>query len=68
MTDRVDFDDNGTLDEIVSTAGAHLENMGGGNWFLIFYHADGTETAVWFSSRSLKKPHWEKREPREKRG
>lgn len=64
VTDRVDFTDKGTLDEVVSSAGAHLEHMGGNRWFLIFQHADGTETAFWFGSKDLKKPFWETRQPR----
>lgn len=60
MTDRVDFI-KGKLDEIVSTAGAHLEYMGGGRWFLAFYHEDGTSTALWFSSKDLREPFWETR-------
>ena len=64
MIDRVDFEPNGKLDEIVSTAGAHLEHMGSGQWFLSFQHADGTETALWFTSKDLRKPHWETREKR----
>lgn len=63
MQDRVDFE-NGTLDEIVSTKGAHLESMGGNDWFLAFYHEDGTSTALWFSSKDLRKPHWETRPAR----
>lgn len=63
IQDRVDFVD-GRLDEIVSARGAHLEHMDKNRWFLIFYHADGTETAIWFSSKDLKKPFWETREPR----
>lgn len=65
MVDRVDFTEKGTLDEIVSTRGAHIECMGGANWFLEFQHEDGTSTALWFTSRSLCKPFWEKRGPRE---
>lgn len=61
MVDRVDFTEKGTLDEIVATNGAHLEHMGGANWFLEFQHADGTSTALWFTSRSLLKPFMEKR-------
>lgn len=60
--DRVDFED-GELDEIVSTKGAHLENLGDDQWFLIFYHADGTQTALWFESADLNKPNWETRRP-----
>jgi len=65
IVDRVDFVD-GRLDEIVSSRGAHLERMDKNRWFLIFYHDDGTETAIWFSSKDLKKPFWETREPRPK--
>lgn len=61
---RVTFNDDDTLDEVCSTRGAHLEHMGGGHWFLIFHHADGTETAIWFKSKDLRKPYWETREPR----
>jgi hypothetical protein len=63
MSDRVDFNEDGTLDEVVSTRGAHLECMGGKRWFLIFYHEDGTESAFWFDSKDLKRPFWEKRGP-----
>lgn len=58
--DRVTFEE-GRLDEVVSSRGAHLEHMDGNQWFLIFYHEDGTETAFWFSSKDLKKPFWETR-------
>lgn len=64
MMDRIDFTENGLLDEIVASRGAHLECMGGSRWFLSFQHEDGTETALWFTSRDLLKPFWEKREPR----
>lgn len=59
--DRVTFTDKGILDEIVSTRGAHLERTGANSWFLVFSHEDGTETALWFTSRALAKPFWEKR-------
>jgi len=61
MKDRVEFV-SGKLDEIVCSGGAHLEYMGGDRWFLEFVHADGTSTALWFGSRSLRKPFWETRE------
>lgn len=57
-TDRRDFI-NGKLNEIVSTKGAHLEYMGESQWFLSFQHEDGTETAIWFTSRNLRNPFWE---------
>lgn len=58
MTDRREFID-GKLDEIVSTAGAHLERIDKNRWSLIFYHANGTETALWFTSKDLRTPFWE---------
>jgi hypothetical protein len=58
---RVQFNDDGTLDEVCSTRGAHLEHMDGNRWFLSFQHGDGTSSAFWFSSKDLKKPFWEKR-------
>ncbi|MDR7032448.1 hypothetical protein [Mesorhizobium sp. BE184] len=58
--DRVEWK-NGRLDEIVSTRGAHLEHMDGNKWFLSFQHEDGTETALWFSSKDLWKPFHETR-------
>lgn len=64
MEDRVTFTEKGRLDEVVASRGAHLEHMGGNSWFLSLLHADGTETAIWFDSKDLKKPFWEKREPR----
>lgn len=51
--DRVSYDDKGKLDEIVGTRGAHLERMSKNEWFLSIWHADGTETAIWFSSKDL---------------
>jgi hypothetical protein len=65
MKDRVDFTDKGTLDEVVCSAGAHLECMGGNRWVLEFQHADGTSTAFWFGSKDLRKPFWETRKPKD---
>jgi hypothetical protein len=59
--DRVTFNDEGTLDEVCSTRGAHLEYLGNNRWFLAFYHGDGTDSAFWFGSKDLKKPFWETR-------
>jgi hypothetical protein len=60
--DRVTFVD-GCLDEICGGF-AHLEHMGGKDWFLLIGHDDGTETAVWFRSKDLRRPSYERREPR----
>jgi hypothetical protein len=64
MEDRTEFNEDGTLDEVVAAAGAHLEHMSGNRWFLLLCHADGTDTAIWFSSKDLKKPFMEIRKPR----
>lgn len=61
MTDRVTFDESGQLDEVVGTAGAHLERLGDNQWFLVFDHTDGSQSAFWFSSRNLHKQKGEKR-------
>lgn len=58
--DRVDFVD-GELDEIVASKGAHLERLDKSRWFILFEHEDGSETAIWFSSKDLAKPFWETR-------
>jgi hypothetical protein len=61
--DRVSFTENGTLDEIVASRGAHLERVGKSEWFLTFGHGDGSETALWFTSKDLVRPNLEKRAP-----
>lgn len=62
--DRVTFK-GGKLDEAFGTGFAHLEHMGGNEWFLLIGRADGSESAFWFTSKDLKKPFWEKRPPRD---
>lgn len=64
MEDRVATEADGRLDEIVAAAGAHLEYLGDNRWFLSMFHADGTETAIWFGSKDLRRPMMEKRLPR----
>lgn len=61
--DRVAFE-GGRLDEVCGSKGAHLEYMGGGKWFLIVGHDDGSQTAIWFRSKDLMKPFMERRAPR----
>ena len=48
---RVDYNPDGTLDEIVTDAGVHLEHMGGRRWFLGAARSDGTEIRVWFDGK-----------------
>lgn len=59
--DRITFAEDGTLDEICGSRGAHLESLGEDMWFLSFIHEDGTETAMWFCSPDL---HLQKPEKR----
>ena len=46
---RVTYDDNGKLDEVVTDAGCHLEHLGGNRWFLNCIRSDGSSFAVWFT-------------------
>lgn len=53
---RVEYDDNGHLDEIVTDGGAHLECLdrdkkGGKDWFLSCRRADGSSVGVWIYGR-----------------
>lgn len=58
--ERMEFQ-GGKLDEIYVAGGAHLESMGGDDWFLEFFKEDGTSIAIWFHSKSLTKPNFEMR-------
>lgn len=62
--DRVSFTEAGRLDEVYASHGSHLEHLGGNRWFLLFSRDDGTEFAVWFTSKDLRRPFMELREPR----
>ncbi len=48
---RVEYDDDGSLDEVVTDGGAHLEHMGDDDWFLVCTRADGSSFAAWFSGK-----------------
>jgi hypothetical protein len=51
MEDRREYTEDGALDEIVGSGGAHLERLSKKNWFLSITHADGSQSAVWFRGR-----------------
>lgn len=53
IEDRVTYTEAGDLDEIVGSRFAHLERISNKRWFLTIGHADGTETAIWFTSKNL---------------
>ena len=51
MENRIEWDDDGNLDEVVTDGGAHLERMSKKNWFLNCVRADGSEFCVWFHGK-----------------
>ena len=46
MTNRVEYDENGDLDEVVTDAGMHLERLSKKGWFLSGERSDGTSIAT----------------------
>lgn len=53
VVDRVDYDDKDRLDEIVGCGVTHLERLSKNSWFLSIGHADGSSTALWFTSKKF---------------
>jgi hypothetical protein len=51
MDNRIEFNNDGSLDEVVTDGGAHLEHMGGKHWFLNCVRADGSSFAIWFKGK-----------------
>jgi hypothetical protein len=51
MQNHIQLNDDGTLDEVVTDGGAHLEHMGGKQWFLNCVRADGSSFAIWFKGK-----------------
>lgn len=51
MQNRIQLNDDGSLDEVVTDGGAHLEHMGDDDWFLCCERADGTALAVWINGK-----------------
>ena len=49
MTDRVEYDHDGELDEVVTDAGMHLERLDSETWFLSGARSDGSSIAIWFT-------------------
>lgn len=46
-SNRTTYNADGTLDEVVTDGGAHLEQMDADQWFLSCSRADGSEFCVW---------------------
>jgi len=62
MSDRIEFNDDGTLDEIVLSGMAHLEQMDKNHWFLGLYRPDGTGYGVWlYAPKGKIDVSWEER-------
>ncbi len=53
MESRIQYDDDGSLDEIVTDGGAHLERMSDNGWFLNCVRADGSSFAIWFDGKII---------------
>ena len=54
MKDRRGYSDDGSLDEIVASGGAHLERLGKKDWFLVMVNSDRSSTAIWFEGKFIK--------------
>lgn len=54
MTDRITYDDNGELDEIVASGGAHLERTDTNTWCLLMRNADGSEVVFLIEGKVLR--------------
>lgn len=51
MKNRVEYGSDGLLDEVVTDAGMHLENIGENQLFLCGYRADGSSIALHIEGR-----------------
>jgi hypothetical protein len=51
IQNRIEYDDKGKLDEVVTNGGAHLERMGKRSWFLNCIREDGSSFAVWIDGK-----------------
>ena len=51
MKNRINFNDDGTLDEVVTDGGAHLEQLRRKSWWLNCVRSDGSSFCVWFKGK-----------------
>ena len=61
MSDRIQLNGDGTLDEVVA-GGAHLEQMADNHWWLSMRRKDGTEVIVNLSARGKIKAELEEQD------
>ena len=48
---RIEYDDNGELDEVVTDGGMHLERIGDDGWFLAGQRLDGSQVVVYLTAK-----------------
>ena len=48
---RVEYDEDGLLDEAVTDGGMHLERMSDGGWFLSGQRLDGSQVVVYLTGK-----------------
>lgn len=48
---RVEYDDLGRLDEVLTDAGMHLERLSDKGWYLSGLRSDGTEIVITITGR-----------------
>ena len=51
--ERVKLNEDGSLDEVVTNGGAHLEQMSERGWFLEMTRVDGSSYCVWFEGKVM---------------
>lgn len=51
MENRIQRDEQGELDEVVTDGGAHLERMDDDRWFLECHRSDGSSYVVWIHGK-----------------
>lgn len=62
MINRIEYDDNGELDEVVTDGGMHLERMSDGGWFLAGHRRDGSQIVIYFTGRVNLVEEWPAKE------
>ena len=48
---RIEYDDNGELDEVVTDGGMHLERTSDDGWFLSGYRSDGSQVVIYLTGK-----------------
>lgn len=48
---RVEYDEDGLLDEVVTDGGMHLERMSDGGWFLSGQRLDGSQVVIYLTGK-----------------